>query len=306
MNGTELVRYDAARHALQVASSVDEVKDIRDKAQAMAAYARQAKDTQLVEWATEIKVRAERRAGEMLAEMPKHNGGNPNLSHDTTGSPPTLESLGVTRDQSSRWQKLAAVPEEQFEQAVAAAKEVAGEVTTAAMLRLGRPHVANNSGENEWYTPPDIIERARCAMGRIDCDPASSVLANKNVKADVLYTIAENGLTRSWHGCVWLNPPYSQPLCAQFCEAVTHRFLNKQIEQACVLVNNATETEWFAKMHRASSAVCFLEGRIKYLDRNGMPANTPLQGQAVLYFGKRLMNFAVAFSNAGRVTVLYG
>jgi hypothetical protein len=113
----QLVRYDAARHALQTAVSVDEVKDIRDKAAAMAAYARQANDTELVQWATEIRVRAERRAGQMLAEMPKAKGaaaggekdgprGNYVVPRD---SAPTLETLGISKNQSSRWQKLAAV-----------------------------------------------------------------------------------------------------------------------------------------------------------------------------------------------------
>ena len=141
MKTVSLARYDAARHALQAAHSVDEVKDIRDKAQAMAAYARQAKDTELLEWATEIKVRAERRAGEMLRDMAERGEratkGNPQMSHAATFGP-TLDVLGINRSQSSRWQKLAAVPEDKFEQAVAAAKEIAGAVTTAALLRLGR------------------------------------------------------------------------------------------------------------------------------------------------------------------------
>src|SRR3990167_8535733 len=100
-----LVRYDAARMALEAASSVDEVKDIRDKAQAMAAYARQANDTAMVEWATEIKVRAEIRAGEMLADMPKHSGARGAVKkvelHDGI---PLLSDLGISPNQSSRWQ----------------------------------------------------------------------------------------------------------------------------------------------------------------------------------------------------------
>jgi hypothetical protein len=99
---TGLVRYEAARAALRAAHDVDEVKEIRDKAQAMAAYAKQAKDTALVEWATEIKVRAERRAGQMLAEM-RVNGspaGRGRPSEEDKSS--TLEDLGVTEHQSYR------------------------------------------------------------------------------------------------------------------------------------------------------------------------------------------------------------
>ena len=137
---TALVRYEAARAALQAAHDVDEVKDIRDKHQAVAAYARQAQDNAMVLWASEIKVRAERRAGEMLAER-KANGsratpaGNVNprtkVSSSTT---PTLDDLGITRDQSSKWQKVAAIPDEKFEKVVEEMKD-AGLITTAAVLR---------------------------------------------------------------------------------------------------------------------------------------------------------------------------
>lgn len=132
-----LVRYEAARTALAEAHRVDEVKDIRDKAEAMAAYARQAKDSELIQYATEIKVRAERRCGELLSRTERAPAGRPaaNLSDRATDSPPTLTEMGLTRDESSRYQQLAAMPDEHFETAVATAKATAGEVTTAFMLR---------------------------------------------------------------------------------------------------------------------------------------------------------------------------
>lgn len=127
-----LIKYEAARVALKEASQIDEVKDIRDKAQALAAYARQAKNDDMIVWATEIKLRAERRAGEMLAETERAKGGNPKLT-PTLGEGvgnPTLADVGLTAKQSSSFQAIAAIPEDKFEEAVTTGKE-----TTASLVR---------------------------------------------------------------------------------------------------------------------------------------------------------------------------
>ena len=110
---------------------MDEVKDIRDKAEAMAAYARQAKDNELIQYATEIKVRAERRCGELLARTEKNKGatvrgGMAVERHDR--HTPTLADMGLTKDESSRYQQLAAMPAERFAAAVAAALQVRQEL----------------------------------------------------------------------------------------------------------------------------------------------------------------------------------
>ena len=161
-----------------------------------------------------------------------------------------------------------------------------------------RPHVVNNSGNNEWYTPQPIIELARSAMGGITLDPASSEVANQTVQAENYFTVEDNGLEKEWFGNVWLNPPYSAELIGKFSEKLIAE--RENYEQAIVLVNNATETEWFNKVVSIASAVCFPKGRIRYYSPEKV-SNTPLQGQALLYIGNDVKSFVKKFASVGWV-----
>jgi hypothetical protein len=61
-----LVQYNAACAAVAAAKSTDEAKNWRDRAEAMRAYAHQSKNRQLEIDAAEIRIRAERRLGQLL------------------------------------------------------------------------------------------------------------------------------------------------------------------------------------------------------------------------------------------------
>ena len=163
---TALVYYDQARQALAEARNLDEVRAIRDKAETLRIYLRQQKESrELQNYVAEIKLRAERRAGELLAEMEKNPGGQAEHEsypfHDGRGRPSTLADLGLSFQQSHRWQLEASVPEEDFERYLAQVKSAPdSELTSVGLIQLARrlrvPEKAN--------TPPLPEGRFRCVV----------------------------------------------------------------------------------------------------------------------------------------------
>jgi|DEB0MinimDraft_10_1074344.scaffolds.fasta_scaffold33634_2 phage N-6-adenine-methyltransferase len=299
----QLVKLDEAKRALAEASTLQEIKDIRDKAEAIRQYVKVAGyHLGYQNQAAETKLRAERKAGELLKQMEKNKGGKPsekNRGHDVHGIP-SLKDLGIHHKQSQRWQQIADLPEESFENKIEEVKQKYEELTQSIFLQLSkslRAHVANNSGDNEWYTPEIYINAARETLGTIDLDPASNPTANEIVKAKTFYTAEDSGLEKEWVGNVWMNPPYESRLIGSFIDKLLVHYVKEQIPQAIVLVNNATETQWFQLIAEAARASCFPKGRVKFW--HPRKEAVPLQGQSILYLGQNKERFIQNFHQFG-------
>jgi hypothetical protein len=147
---SDLVAYDAARAALDRAGSVNEVKDVRDRAEALRVYAKRAGlGLEAQNHCAVLKLRAERKAGEILCNMPIAKGW---ITNDSV----SLESVGVTAHDSSRWQKLARIDEGDFETYLANAIAARVEITQAAALRLSKPIVDKEHTEAEYDDPAPL------------------------------------------------------------------------------------------------------------------------------------------------------
>lgn len=163
----QLVLLDEARARLAKVASVDDAKKIRDQAAAMEHYARQQKGAlDAANKASEIKVRAERRIGELLKAVPRvdpkerasrggvakaeasarpHHGdkhGFAEVVKPKTKLAQTIERAEITPRMAEDCQKLAAIPAPMFEAAIVTMQqdpEVAHRgVSTAGMLRVYR------------------------------------------------------------------------------------------------------------------------------------------------------------------------
>jgi N6-adenosine-specific RNA methylase IME4 len=148
----KLIKYDAARKALAAAVSVDEVKNIRAQAEAMKAYAQMAKDEKMMAHAAMLRLRAERRLGELMDEQAKavgkDKGGRPKKTgvRKTPVSPASLTEAGIDKNLAKRARVAAKKSEKQFDAEVEAIGE---EIITGAARRVRQGSKKQRRAERE-------------------------------------------------------------------------------------------------------------------------------------------------------------
>jgi hypothetical protein len=213
---------------------------------------------------------------------------------DTMDVAAATAETDVTKLQVSRWRKSLADRERYRARIILAAYRKAD-------LRPAANHRAECYGEFEWYTPAPYLDAARAVMSGIDLDPASHPVAQQRVSATRFYTIEDDGLGMPWHGRVWLNPPFAQPLISQFVEKLVTEVAALRVTQAVLLTNNSTDTAWFHRAAASAALICFTRGRIQFIDVDGDPYPSPVQGQSFFYWGSNAQAFRSIFGAFGFV-----
>jgi formiminotetrahydrofolate cyclodeaminase len=157
----ELILWDKAKQAIEEARNIDEVKDIRDRAEAFRMYAKQARESLVVQnKVAEIKLRCERRIGEMTSVMPKavNQYKVPSASSGEQTKSSAIKDAGFTSQEVSKYETIASLPDETFEKYVAEVKASNEELTTIGLVRLAK----RLEGKEETRT--DCNHRWTCTL----------------------------------------------------------------------------------------------------------------------------------------------
>lgn len=121
--GARLFLYDSACAAVAAAISVDEVLELNSRAEAVRAYAKQARNRDLEIQATEIRIRALRRLGQLLNSIRIDGSIEPGASPKEMSQRRwkrvlASKEIGVNQNLAIKALKAAALTDEQYERLI--------------------------------------------------------------------------------------------------------------------------------------------------------------------------------------------
>jgi ParB family chromosome partitioning protein len=164
------------------------------------------------------------------------------------------------------------------------------------------PFALGTGGGDEWHTPVQYLKMARDVLGGVDLDPASSAFAKRRYDFGPQcrhYTKADNGLTKPWHGRVWLNPPFSKGNMSAFVDKLLQEYDSGRVTSAILLTNAFTPNVWWQKAGHAAAAICLMKKRINFESEGRETPGGQIFGQSFFFFGCDAAPFIETFRPHG-------
>tara|TARA_B100000519_G_scaffold24189_1_gene17103 strand:+ start:508 stop:1533 length:1026 start_codon:yes stop_codon:yes gene_type:complete len=145
---------DNAKQQLAEIKTIETGVEYLNKVKAIETWAKaEKKDAELQNIIAEQKLRTQRILGNLLKESNvTKNVGNRFIDGKTLAPSKTLSSIGINKQQSSAFQKIASLPQEIFEEEIALAKEETNkriELTTSRMITAAKNYQKEDK-KKEW------------------------------------------------------------------------------------------------------------------------------------------------------------
>jgi hypothetical protein len=142
--------------------------------------------------------------------------------------------------------------------------------------------INQTSGDFEYYTPLEIIAAARVVMGSIKLDPASSLIANRRIMADGIFTVEDDGLKKKWVAdTLWLNHPFSRTSNPLWINKLMREFRCRSAKEAMCITYACTSEAWFRPLLEFPQ--CYLYPRTNYYLPDGTIKKGVTKGSVVTY-----------------------
>ena len=201
--------------------------------------------------------------------------------------------FGTNRQYISDAKKLYEEAPDLFQQVKAGILSIPKAIGRLKGQKLG---VHFSSESSEWLTPPKIIECVLRVLGQVDLDPCSNSSEEPNIPATQHLTIHDDGLTKTWQGRVYMNPPYGTKI-GKWVGHLLRQFETGEVTRAIALLPSRTDTRWFRALRDYPR--CFIWGRLHFGSRE---TGAPFPSMAV-YLWPSVVRFAEVFSEIGDIYV---
>lgn len=195
---------DNAQQQLAQIKTIETGIEYLNKVKAIEVWARaEKKDAVLQNMIAEQKIRVQRILGELLEESELQGGDRKSEKYKSKSDNSTLISYGITKDQSSTFQKIASLPEELFEAEIATAKaesEKRIELTTSRMLNAAKEYEQAKKKQDA-----DISDRDKQLIAMLK-NGETVVVNQKTDLATIAYAESKGIYVRADRFSDWGNP----------------------------------------------------------------------------------------------------